>query len=206
MRLPLPSAKPDWKLVCDQIISNENSAIEFLYKKTSCFQKALRYRLGTDAGDDVYHDVIVDLIGQIRRGAIREPERLMAYIATIAQRKVVAHWQAQQPRHTELSAAPEPVLAARAEIDLIRQEQTKIAQNILRALPQRDREVLIRFYLREETPEQICRALRLSQTQFRLIKWRAKAQFEDRCRKSLRTGPVPEAGICRRPELPVPAY
>ena len=48
---------------------------------------------------------------------------------------------------------------------------------ILKSLPQRDREILIRFYLHEQRPEQICEDMNLSETQFRLIKSRAKARF-----------------------------
>ena len=45
------------------------------------------------------------------------------------------------------------------------------------SLPKRDREVLVRFYLQEQTAEEICRDLNLTETQFRLIKSRAKARF-----------------------------
>jgi RNA polymerase sigma-70 factor, ECF subfamily len=48
---------------------------------------------------------------------------------------------------------------------------------ILRSIGKRDREVLIRFYLEEQTPERICREMGLTETQFRLIKSRAKARF-----------------------------
>jgi hypothetical protein len=37
--------------------------------------------------------------------------------------------------------------------------------------------VLIRFYLDEQTPDVICRDMGLTETQFRLIKSRAKARF-----------------------------
>jgi DNA-directed RNA polymerase specialized sigma24 family protein len=48
---------------------------------------------------------------------------------------------------------------------------------ILNSLPKRDREVLARFYLEEQRPERICREMGLSETQFRLVKSRAKARF-----------------------------
>ena len=48
---------------------------------------------------------------------------------------------------------------------------------ILRSSPPRDREILVRFYLREQTPAEICRDLDLTENQFRLIKSRAKARF-----------------------------
>jgi len=39
------------------------------------------------------------------------------------------------------------------------------------------RDVLVRFYLKGETPDRICREMNLTQNQFRLLKSRAKARF-----------------------------
>jgi DNA-directed RNA polymerase specialized sigma24 family protein len=51
------------------------------------------------------------------------------------------------------------------------------ALRILRGVPKRDREVLVRFYLQEQSPEEICCVLNLSQRQFLGIKARAKARY-----------------------------
>src|SRR5262249_37951675 len=57
------------------------------------------------------------------------------------------------------------------------QEGLDLALRMLNSLHKREREVLSRFYLKEQTPEQICREMQLTETQFRLIKSRAKARF-----------------------------
>jgi DNA-directed RNA polymerase specialized sigma24 family protein len=59
----------------------------------------------------------------------------------------------------------------------IHEQNTEIALRILKSIGKRDREVLIRFYLEEQPAEQICREMNLTETQFRLIKSRAKARF-----------------------------
>ena len=59
----------------------------------------------------------------------------------------------------------------------IDRQNLDLAVRLLRSLPIRDREVLIRFYLKEQTPEQICSEMDLTETQFRLIKSRAKARY-----------------------------
>ena len=41
------------------------------------------------------------------------------------------------------------------------------------------------FYLQEQTQEQICEDMGLSATQFRLLKWRAKARFEQLSQRTL---------------------
>jgi RNA polymerase sigma-70 factor, ECF subfamily len=43
----------------------------------------------------------------------------------------------------------------------------------------------VRFYLNEEPQEQICREMALTETQFRLLKSRAKARFGEIGKKKL---------------------
>ncbi len=61
----------------------------------------------------------------------------------------------------------------------------KIAETVLHSLPERDREILTRFYLMEETTEDICKELGLTKTQFRLLKSQAKARFNELGRMKL---------------------
>jgi RNA polymerase sigma-70 factor, ECF subfamily len=58
---------------------------------------------------------------------------------------------------------------------------------VLASLSQRGRDILERFYLKEQTQEQICQEMSLSETQFRLLKARAKARFGEIGRKKLVT-------------------
>jgi len=55
----------------------------------------------------------------------------------------------------------------------------------LRELSDRDREILTRFYLREQTQDFIFEQMDLSETQFRLLKSRAKARFGELGKKKL---------------------
>jgi len=49
----------------------------------------------------------------------------------------------------------------------------------------RDREVLTRFYLREESPERIREEMGLTETQFNLLKSRAKARLTELVQRKL---------------------
>ncbi len=60
--------------------------------------------------------------------------------------------------------------------------------NILRSISNRDREILTRFYLLEQTQQQICVEMQLSETQFRLLKSRAKARFGELGRREFSAG------------------
>jgi DNA-directed RNA polymerase specialized sigma subunit len=55
----------------------------------------------------------------------------------------------------------------------------------IQKLSERDRDVLTRFYLYEETQEQICQEMQLTETQFRLLKSRAKARFGELGKRKL---------------------
>ena len=64
---------------------------------------------------------------------------------------------------------PEPVGRA--------QQRAEIARKVLGGVSGRDRDILNRFYVLEQSQEQICLEMGLSYNQFRLLKSRAKARF-----------------------------
>ncbi|MBC7924468.1 MAG: sigma-70 family RNA polymerase sigma factor, partial [Bryobacteraceae bacterium] len=67
----------------------------------------------------------------------------------------------------------------------IGQQKEDLMVKVLRSLSDRDREILTRFYLHEQSQEQICMDMKLSETQFRLLKSRAKARFGELGKKSI---------------------
>src|SRR5579872_5796466 len=118
----------------------------------------------------------------------------MGYIRTIVRRQVAALIETMvQARR---SCAPVEIgfcLRDRRpspESAVIERQNADVAMRVLKSIPERDREVLIRFYLKEQAPDQICSDLGLTDTQFRLIKSRAKARFGQLARRrfSRRTG------------------
>jgi len=60
-----------------------------------------------------------------------------------------------------------------------------LVQRVLSELSSRDREILTRFYLHEESQEEICIEMTLTETQFRLLKSRAKSRFGELGKKKL---------------------
>jgi RNA polymerase sigma-70 factor (ECF subfamily) len=61
---------------------------------------------------------------------------------------------------------------------------------ILKKMPDLERAVLTEFYLNEKPAKQICEELSLTDTQFRLLKWKAKRRLGKLGRRGLRTGPL----------------
>jgi RNA polymerase sigma factor (sigma-70 family) len=149
------------------------------------FSKGIRFYLCRQVGpqdlDDKVHDLFLIITQSIRNGDLREPERLMGYVRTIVRRQVAAHInnvvQARRDQ-TDLEygltlsdVGPNP------ERRVINEQNLALAMRILNSLHKREREVLMRFYLKEQTADQICSEMDLTETQFRLIKSRAKARF-----------------------------
>jgi len=185
--LPPPAAAPalappSWSRLVARIREAEPSALQELYE---LFAKGIRFYLWRHLGpqdlDDQVHDAFLVVTQSIQKGELREPERLMGFVRTIVRRQVASHIDdAAHARRSFFSQDELTLLHDRRigpEEAAIRHQQEELAMRILRSIPDRDREVLVRFYLREQKPEQICSELRLTQTQFRLIKSRAKARF-----------------------------
>jgi RNA polymerase sigma-70 factor, ECF subfamily len=162
------------------------------------FSKGIRFQLCRQLGvqdlDDRVHDVFLIVLQSIQRGDLREPERLMGYVRTVVRRHIAAHIEiAVRNRRNQADLDFGMAMSdhrPNAERQLIEKEQHEVALSLLRSLRPRAREILIRFYLREQSPERICEEMRLTPTRFRLIKSRAKARFSElaKNRLSLRKG------------------
>ncbi len=183
-------ASADWVRLVDRIKSDDPRGMEELY---SLFAQGVRFylcrQLGPQDLDDRVHDTFVIVVQAIRREELREPERLLGFVRTIVRRQVAAQIDEVVSARRDCPAS-EPGVALRdhrmnPEASAIEQEHEKIVERILRGISRRDREILTRFYLLEETQEQICADMGLSENQFRLLKSRAKARFSELGRRRL---------------------
>jgi RNA polymerase sigma-70 factor (ECF subfamily) len=192
-------ADPAWRILVERIANGDPAAMEDLYK---VFSKGVRFylcrQLGPQDLDDKVHDIFLIITQAIQRGELRDPDRLMGYVRTIVRRQVAAHIDGVvQARRNQIDLDVGVTLSdhqPNPERSLIQRQNTALAKRILNSLQKRDREVLTRFYLQEQTPEQICKEMNLTETQFRLIKSRAKARFGElgKRRLALRTGFRPQ--------------
>ncbi len=172
----------NWSRLVERVRDRDPSAMEELYKMFSTGIRFLLYRqLGPQDLDDKVHDVFVIIAEAICSGELRDPERLMGYVHTVVRRQVASH--IDRAIHLRRNCVDvdfqEAVSDQRPdpEREAIERESLTLAMRVLQGIPKRDREVLTRFYLNEESAEEICQAMALSETQFRLIKSRAKARF-----------------------------
>ena len=138
---------------------------------------------------DKIHSIFVDVVVAIQQGQLRDPERLMGFARTIARRKVSVYIDAAaSDRRNQVEIGSLFALAspgATPEQEMVTQEQRELVRITLSRLSGREAEILSRFYLQEQTEMQIRSEMDLTHTQYRLLKWRSKARFEQLSRKQL---------------------
>jgi RNA polymerase sigma factor (sigma-70 family) len=183
-------SSPDLVNLVARIQADDSTALEELYR---IFARGIKFQicrqLGAQDLDDKVHDCFVIVVQAIRRGELREPDRLMGFVRTVVRRQIAAYIETvvhDRNQMTELETGRIIADFGRdPENSIMDREEADLAYRVLKGLSRRDREILIRFYLREEPQEVICRQMKLTETQFRLLKSRAKARFGELGRRRL---------------------
>jgi RNA polymerase sigma-70 factor, ECF subfamily len=181
----------DWAALVERVQRNDEAGMEELYR---LFAKGIRFylcrQLGAQEIDDKIHDTFLIVVKAIRRGDLREPERLMGFVRTVVRRQVAAHIDHlvhRRREHVNLDVGSRLADGRRnPEQNAAFREKTALMTQVLHEMSERDREILTRFYLREQSQEQICDEMSLSETQFRLLKSRAKARFGELGQRKLK--------------------
>lgn len=188
----IPSSPPGWASLVGRIQTGDQQSLEELYR---IFSKGIRFflcrHLGPQELEDKVHDTFLIVVQAIQRGELREPDRLMGFVRTIVRRQIASYIDiAVQTRREQVEFESGIAVidgAADPERDAIGHEEEQLMRQVLNELSSRDREILVRFYLREQAQDLICEEMQLTETQFRLLKSRAKARFGELGRRRLQT-------------------
>jgi RNA polymerase sigma factor (sigma-70 family) len=146
-------------------------------------------QLGSDDLQDKVHDVFVTAATAICGGKLRDSNRLTPFLTTLTRfytygqidRRVVLRKYVTPLEHVNI-----PDRRSNVEHNIYRQQKMRIVRDILSSMPERDRDVLERFYVHEQSKEQICKEMNLTPTQFRLLKSKAKSTFAKLGRRRLK--------------------
>jgi RNA polymerase sigma-70 factor (ECF subfamily) len=190
----------DFEGLVEGVRSNDAGAVEQLY---NCFQKGLRWYMahrGLLDAEDLAQDVFLGTVAAIQRGELRDPSRLAGFVRGVARNiaseaidKIVKararngtllghpvldldrldYYQDRPFADRYYTASPLP----NAEHSLLKRERTQMMVQALSTMRLKEREILERFYLREQTCKKICAEMKLSEDQYRLLKSRAKAHL-----------------------------
>src|ERR1017187_8055491 len=175
-------SSPDIIELVARIQADDTRALEELYR---IFARGIKYQICRQLGpqdlDDKVHDCFLIVVQAIRRGELREPDRRMGFVRTVVRRQIAAYIETVIQNRKQMTDLDTGRIVADFGQDpencIIDREEEELAYRVLKGISRRDREILIRFYLREEPQEVICDKMNLTDTQFRLLKSRAKARF-----------------------------
>jgi len=173
---------PDLVELVARIQADDTRALEDLYR---IFARGIKYQICRQLGpqdlEDKVHDCFLIVVQAIRRGELREPDRLMGFVRTVVRRQIAAYIETVIQNRRQMTDLETGRVVADFGRDpencIMDQEEEELAYRVLKGISRRDREILVRFYLREEPQETICEQMHLTETQFRLLKSRAKARF-----------------------------
>ena len=134
----------EWGILVSQIKAGEETGMEQLYK---LFSRGIRYylcrQLGPQELEDKVHDTFLIVVNAIRRGDLREPERLMGFVRTVVRRQVAAYIeQAVHNRREQADLETGITVADRKqnpEQEAMVRQKAELMESALSALSDRDR-------------------------------------------------------------------
>jgi RNA polymerase sigma-70 factor, ECF subfamily len=134
--------------------------------------------------EDLFQETFRLALEKIRKGEVRDPERLAGFLRSLAKNLSIEHYRRGSRRETreeELEAAAELSAPETSQLgQLLRQEKAALVRQVLEELgSERDRQVLFRFYIAEEDKEQIRSDLGLTGPEFNLVLFRARRRYRD---------------------------
>ncbi|MDQ2834362.1 MAG: sigma-70 family RNA polymerase sigma factor [Acidobacteriota bacterium] len=143
----------------------------------------LRSRLNSrEAIEDVRQETFTRVLASLRlENGLRQADRLGAFVNSVCNHVLQEHYRSNKRSESGLDDVPEVTFVDHAPGPL-RQLETKdtarVVQEILLALPERDRSLLRAVLLEERDKDEICAELGVNREYLRVLVHRAKQQFK----------------------------
>lgn len=140
-------------------------------------------RLAPEMADDLHQETFRIVLERLRRRELDEPEGLAGFLRGIARNLVIAERRKNARRRTEadeeeLAQAVNPAPGQLSAVLL--DEEAETVRQLIRELPtERDRQLLLRFYVTEEDKESLCADLGLDSLHFNRVLFRARQRFKE---------------------------
>jgi RNA polymerase sigma factor (sigma-70 family) len=180
----------DWSELLDRVKTNEVGAGEELYSLISKGMLFfLRRQMPMHLAEERMHDAFLIVLKAIQDGRIENANAFLGYVRTVTKRQFFnhLHTSVNSPECSDdLVAYTFPANAKYNPDSILDSQQRSILMaRVLKSMDPKRREILKRFYVLEQTQDQICTEMKLTDIQFRLLKNRAKAEFGERGRKMM---------------------
>lgn len=159
---------------------------------TSLLNLKLRARLrSAHAIEDVRQETFTRVLAALRRDkALRNPERLGAFVNTVCNNILLEHYRAST-RHDPMDEHKSALLASDVPsvFDEVLSGQLKAqVGKILKRMTPRDRAVLQAVFIEERDRDEVCREFGVDSDYLRVLLFRAKQNFKSEYLKQSRTG------------------
>ncbi len=142
-----------------------------------------RHTNGRPEAEDLFQDTFRLALEKLRRGELREPAKLPGYLAQIARSLAIEHYRKAGRRKTD--ADSDAVLAAVSPAagplsGLMERENAALVRRAIQDLANdRDRQILLRFYIAEEDKDRIAADYGLDNLQFNRVLHRARQRYKE---------------------------
>ena len=138
--------------------------------------------------DDLHQETLSLVLAKIHHGEVREPERLAGFIHSTARNLFIAD-RRKEARYRgfgeggEEGLRPVPALTDHGPAPLDRvlaEEEARQVQRLLAELRfDRDRQLLLRFYLSDDSKEELCADLEIEPERFNKILFHARERLRE---------------------------
>ena len=136
-----------------------------------------------ELASDLLQDAVVTALQKLRAGQISDPAHLDGYVYRVALNHLRNYRRKDRSRTAtseELSEPLESTESSRPVKDLEVDQWARMVKQLLQQVPlARDRELLVRFYLDEESKQELCQAFGLTELHFNRVIHRARDRFKD---------------------------
>jgi RNA polymerase sigma-70 factor (ECF subfamily) len=172
-----------------RIVEGDAAAEAELVERYSKGVRILLRRLTRDPTlvEDIHQETFLVVLRRIRANELRSASALAAFIRSTARNLLIADRRKESRTQPLGSDEIEALLESRAaessrgapQLDqVLASEEGLLVRNLLSELgTQRDREILLRFYLCEDSKEQVCRDLDVEPRLFNRVLYRARTRL-----------------------------
>jgi RNA polymerase sigma-70 factor (ECF subfamily) len=172
-----------------RILAGERSAEAELVTRYSRGVSIIVRRIARDPTitEDICQEAFRLVLEKVRRGDVREAEKLSGFICSLARNLAIDHFRqasrCEVAEDVELNRTISDPVPDQLTVLLQREKASALRQVLNELKPARDREILYRFYLAEEDKEVICADLGLTSLHFNRVLHRARERFRELCER-----------------------
>jgi RNA polymerase sigma-70 factor (ECF subfamily) len=184
-----------------RILAGDASAEEELVRRYSRGLLYLLRRLGAppELADDLHQETFRIVLERLRQRGLDDPAGLAGFLRGTARNLMTAERRKTARRRTDADeerleqvANPSPSQLSSVLLD----EEAGFVRKLIGELPaDRDRQLLLRFYVAEEDKESICADLGLDSLHFNRVLFRARQRFKELLERFEKSHPQVSRGL-----------